>query len=228
MEALCHLVCAERNPFLQTIRFDDFQVWEGRCTPEDEPFTQALSLPKPTWDNMRSDLNAPTVLLAEVVGKTAFAGGGCIKFEVLNTADSICNQFELEINIRPSWGTLLKKDDGKPNFQKLTPIEIDDEAGVQLFVMYASLNTKLLDSENKTFCTSKNSLQTMMFESIQDGSRLAPMRTLTSRQAWLMILLRSASATMRRQSIFQQTSTPMWWHTQLALLAQRVVPSPQS
>lgn len=113
----------------ETIRFDDFQVWEGKCTPADEPFTQELTLPKPTWDNMRSDLNKPTVLLAEAKGKTAFAGGGCVKFEVLNTADTTCNQFELEINIRPTWGTVLEKDDGKPNFQKLTHIETDAEAG---------------------------------------------------------------------------------------------------
>lgn len=112
----------------ETIEFDDFQIWEGKCSPENEPFTQELTLPSPVWDNMRSDLNAPTVLLAEVVGRTAFGGGGCVTFEVLNTADSMCSQFELEINIRPTWGTVLSRD-GKPNWQKLTPLEIDEEAG---------------------------------------------------------------------------------------------------
>jgi hypothetical protein len=78
---------------------------------------------------MGSDLNKPTVLLAEVKGKTAFAGGGCVKFDVLNTADTVCNQFHLEINIRPSWGTLLKTADGKPNYQQLIPVEADEEKG---------------------------------------------------------------------------------------------------
>jgi hypothetical protein len=86
-------------------------------------------LPKPIWENMVSDLNKPTVLLAEVVGRTAFAGGGCVKFNVLNTADTNCNQFHLEINIRPSWGTLLKTTDGKFNYQQLTPVEINEEKG---------------------------------------------------------------------------------------------------
>ena len=130
---------------------------------------------------MRSDLNKPTVLLAEAKGKTAFAGGGCIKFEVLNTADSVCNQFELEINIRPTWGTVLEKDDGTPNFQKLTPIEIDEAAGEHPLTLSKSVSESHI--ARSVMRDDTVIAQLVTGDLSQVGSTLAREKALTLRQA---------------------------------------------
>lgn len=38
---------------LQTIIFDDFQIWEGWCAPAKEPFSQTIVKPVPKWEGMR-------------------------------------------------------------------------------------------------------------------------------------------------------------------------------
>lgn len=114
---------------VQTIDFDDFQIWEGKCSPMDEPMDQELTHPTPMWPNMKTDLNKPTTLLALIAFEKAFVGGGCGDFEIENRADVPCEDYELELNIRPDWGALLLKE-GKPNLSGLTMIDSDPEAGM--------------------------------------------------------------------------------------------------
>jgi hypothetical protein len=103
---------------VQTIRFDDFQVWTGKCAPEDEPFPNVVTFPKPVWPSM----------LTKVVFSKAFTGGGCATFEVQNTAAVPCDMYELELNIRPEWGTILQKE-GVLNLQRCSLLEQDEAAG---------------------------------------------------------------------------------------------------
>lgn len=113
----------------QTIEFDFFEIWEGRCTPDDEPFTGAQKEFLPMWPTMRTDLERPTVLVTTLYFNKAFTGGGCGDVRVLNTAATPCDEFEVEINIRPGWGWLLIQGD-KIGLSSLTIIEEDREAGV--------------------------------------------------------------------------------------------------
>lgn len=118
---------------MQTIDFDDFQIWEGKCAPTEEPFDQEVTHPTPVWPNMKTDLNKPTTLLALIAFEKAFVGGGCGDFEIENQADVPCEDYELELNIRPEWGTLMLKG-GKPNVRGLTIIDSDAEAGMHILL----------------------------------------------------------------------------------------------
>eukprot|EP00892_Ulva_mutabilis_P008553 jgi/Ulvmu1/606/UM001_0614.1 len=112
----------------ETIDFDDFQIWEGRCAPMDEPFSQKLTKPVPIWPAMRTDLDKPTTLQAAVEFDKAFVGGGCADFAIKNQADVPCDDFELELNIRPDWGKILDRG-GSPNLSGLTLLDSDAAAG---------------------------------------------------------------------------------------------------
>jgi len=97
----------------------------------DEPFVQELTLPKPTWPNMQTDLNKPTTLLATVEFQKAFVGGGCADFAVENKAAVPCEDFEIELNIRPAWGKLLDRR-GSPNLSGSRLADSDPETGTHL------------------------------------------------------------------------------------------------
>lgn len=94
----------------------------------DEPFTQELSEPEPMWPTMRTDLNKPTTLLATVEFKKAFVGGGCADFAVKNLATVPCQDFEIELNIRPEWGEILGRG-GSLNLRGSSLAESDAAAG---------------------------------------------------------------------------------------------------
>lgn len=113
---------------LQTIDFDDFQIWEGNCPPMDEPFVQEVTYPVPVWPNMKTDLDKPTTLLASISFQKAFIGGGCGGIDIENRAAVPCDDFEIELNIRPEWGGLLINK-GEPNLSGVTLIDSDEESG---------------------------------------------------------------------------------------------------
>jgi hypothetical protein len=117
---------------LQTIMFDDFQVWEGRCPPEDEPFSQNLIKPKPEWASMRHEKTGDSVLKVNTYFEKASTGGGCAKFIIENTSPKGCDIYEIELSIRPSWGTLSERD-GDVIIHGVSLLDTDKDAGTVLF-----------------------------------------------------------------------------------------------
>lgn len=113
---------------LQVIHFDDFHIWEGRCPPSDEPFATEVAPIEPTWPEMRSDLNKPTILYTELLFKKAFVGGGCADILVTNNGEQQCDAFEVEINVRPVWGELLSRN-GQPSLTGMDLVMMDPDAG---------------------------------------------------------------------------------------------------
>lgn len=120
---------ANGSLYMQVIIFDDFQIWEGRCSPDQEPFASEFLPITPTWPTLRTNFDEKTTLAGQVVFDKAFVGGGCGEFEITNRGAQVCENFELEINIRPSWGTILTKD-GLPSLTGLALLEQDAQAGV--------------------------------------------------------------------------------------------------
>jgi hypothetical protein len=116
---------------VQTIQFDNFQIWEGRCPPEEEPFDQQLTKVLPIWPELRTDLRKATVLETTLVFEKAFVGGACGTVHVKNTGQTVCEGFDVEINIRPTWGGLLLKN-GLPSFNSLDLLESDVDAGAHM------------------------------------------------------------------------------------------------
>lgn len=131
--------------YLQTIDFDDFEIFEGRCSPMDEPLQRELTLPIPMWPSMITNLDEPTALLANIKFEKAFVGGGCGNVEVQNTVDVPCDEFQIELNIRPEWGGLLESR-GQPRLNSVTLMDSNAEAGTHVFVLYSSQCTYLIKS----------------------------------------------------------------------------------
>jgi hypothetical protein len=69
---------------VQTILFDNFQIWEGRCIPEEEPFAGEITPITPEWPELRTNLNKPTTLTTSMYFEKAFVGGGCGEVHVTN------------------------------------------------------------------------------------------------------------------------------------------------
>lgn len=115
---------------VQTIRFDDFQVWEGMCAPENEPFAKELFKPSPEWPSMQPPIaSSASVLEVDAIFEKAFVGGGCAKFEMTKTVEEDCSEFHVELHIRPSWGTLAVRN-GKPTMHGVSLVHSDESAGV--------------------------------------------------------------------------------------------------
>lgn len=112
---------------VQTILFDDIQVWEGRCAPENEPFSQTVVKPIPEWNSKLRD-TAPSVLSANAVFDKTAPGGGCPKLEVQNIGARDCDQYQVQLNIRPSWGSLDSRD-GKWTVHGVDVIDYNADAG---------------------------------------------------------------------------------------------------
>ena len=115
---------------LQTIVFDDIQVWEGRCAPENEPFPQTVVKPLPEWDGMATH-DAPAVLSANAIFDKAALGGGCAKLEIMNTGSQDCDEYQVHLNVRPSWGFLDTRD-GQWVVHGVDVIDSNADAGVLL------------------------------------------------------------------------------------------------
>jgi hypothetical protein len=124
---------------LQYILFDDFQIWEGRCAPGKEPFASEVQPVVASWPELRTDFGAETSLTGELVFDKAFVGGGCGGFEITNKGTQACENFELEINVRPTWGTILTRD-GQPSLNGLIMLENDAQAGVWFFFVNLCIN----------------------------------------------------------------------------------------
>ena len=117
-----------RHADVQTIIFDDFQVWEGLCPPDSEPFSQTLVTHTPEWSGMKQSKGASN-LKARVLFQSASTGGGCGKLVVENTSGKECSMYEVDLNIRPSWGTLSQRQ-GKFIMHGAEVVDIDAQAGV--------------------------------------------------------------------------------------------------
>ena len=113
---------------MQTIIFDDFQVWEGLCPPDKEPFTQTLITHVPEWNGMKQAKGASN-LRAKALFEKASTGGGCGKLEVENLSEKECSMYEVDLNVRPSWGTLSLRQ-GKYIVHGAHVLETDAQAGV--------------------------------------------------------------------------------------------------
>jgi hypothetical protein len=113
---------------MQHIQFDDFQVWEGKCAPEDGPFSTNVEPIIPSWPEFRTDLSKATTLKTTTVFNKAFVGGGCGGLEIENTGTLQCDGFEAEINVRPSWGAVLNKN-GALSLSAMELIDKDEAAG---------------------------------------------------------------------------------------------------
>jgi hypothetical protein len=115
--------------WLQTILFDDFQVWEGRCTPDKEPFSQKIFQTLPEWPGMKK-ITSSSNLKVDLDFKKASAGGASGKFFVENTATSACDVYQIHLHIRPSWGTIQGRD-GSLLLHGAKIVEQDEKAGDQ-------------------------------------------------------------------------------------------------
>lgn len=121
---------------MQTIVFDDFMIYEGRCEPGEEP-TDTEEVPVlPVWDTLRSDLDMATTLKTNIEFGSAFTGGGCGEIQVENTGNEECDGFELEVNVRPSWGELMEKE-GVPSLNALELLENDAASGESVLKSHA-------------------------------------------------------------------------------------------
>lgn len=136
--------CLFQQCALQTIVFDDFQVWEGRCPPDKEPFSQTLVKPVAKWKGMRHDKKGDTVLNVSTIFEKASTGGGCAKFEIENLSPEDCDVYEVELNIRPSWGTLSERD-GDVIIHGIKLLDVDANAGT----------SSCVDTEKPQICTAR-------------------------------------------------------------------------
>jgi hypothetical protein len=91
---------------VQHLRFDDLGVWEGRCTPEQEPFPTAAPVLLPTWLNLQSKFTKPTVLTAALKFDDTSLGSACGNVYLRSYAGGTCKGFSLEVNVRPTWGKI--------------------------------------------------------------------------------------------------------------------------
>jgi hypothetical protein len=93
----------------ETIRFADFKIYEGQCMPSDAPSPlssdQLVMHLDPTWEKMRPLVD--TDLLTSTVFTKPYVGGGCGDIIVTNSG-SACERWQVEISIRPEWGSLVK------------------------------------------------------------------------------------------------------------------------
>lgn len=71
--------------------------------PENETLSQLLVKPKPEWDVKRLGI-APTVLAVESPFPKPTLGGACSKLKIRNQAAAQCDQYQVLLNVRPSWG----------------------------------------------------------------------------------------------------------------------------
>jgi hypothetical protein len=89
----------------ETIRFADFKIYEGECLPNAAPSAAPLQHVSPTWETMRP--LAKSDLQTQAVFNKPYVGGGCGDIVVTNPG-SKCDRWQLEISIRPGWGSLAK------------------------------------------------------------------------------------------------------------------------
>jgi hypothetical protein len=92
----------------ETIRFSDFKIYEGECMPSDAPplsSDQPVVHLDPTWATMRPLVD--TDLQTTTVFSKPYVGGGCGEIIVTNTG-ARCDRWQIEISIRPEWGSLVK------------------------------------------------------------------------------------------------------------------------
>ena len=114
---------------MQTIVFDDFGIWDGRCTPADEPFSTDLApVPPPAWPTLRTDFSAPTSFAAAMEFDKTFTGGGCGKLVVTNNGAEDCARFEAHVNIDPAFGGIGERG-GEPLINNLQIEDMDAAAG---------------------------------------------------------------------------------------------------
>jgi hypothetical protein len=90
----------------ETIQFDDFMIYEGECTPNSIPESKTLAMIQPVWEGQRPKID--TDLKTSVVKAKTFVGGGCGQIAITNVGAMECEDWQLEVNIRPSWGSLTK------------------------------------------------------------------------------------------------------------------------
>ena len=95
---------------VQHIRFDDFNVWEGRCTPDAEPLPTTEAIVLPVWSGQRSDFTAPTHLTAAMAYTSTSLGSACGTLQVRNWASAACSSYTLEVNVKPGWGAVANVD----------------------------------------------------------------------------------------------------------------------
>ena len=92
--------------FVQHIRFDDFNVWEGGCSPAAEPLPTSDAIVLPAWSGQLSDFNKPTHLTASINYANTSLGSACGAMYVRNWASAACSSYTMEINVRPAWGAV--------------------------------------------------------------------------------------------------------------------------
>lgn len=90
----------------ETIQFDDFMIYEGECAPTSVPESNTIATIQPVWDGQRPAIE--TDLTTSVVKASTYVEGGCGQIAITNTGAELCDDWQLEINIRPSWGSLTK------------------------------------------------------------------------------------------------------------------------
>ena len=117
-----------QSSVLQTILFDDFLIWEGKCEPGQEPAGFDIAPVMPRWSNLKSNLDKPTTLRTSVVFESAFTSGGCGEVHIENVGEQKCDEFLLELNIRPDWGALMEKE-GSPALNALELLDSDETTG---------------------------------------------------------------------------------------------------
>jgi hypothetical protein len=104
----------------ETIQFDDFMIYEGECTPTSVPEIKTLATIQPVWEGQRPKIESD--LQTSVIKAKTYVGGGCGQIAITNVGATVCEDWQLEINIRPSWGTLTK-------WSGVTLIENNKDAG---------------------------------------------------------------------------------------------------
>ena len=102
-------------------------MWEGRCAPENEPCSQTVVKPTPDWDGMKYD-RTPSALGVTPLFERAYIGGGCARLQIENGVADACNKYEVQLSVRPSWGSLDIRD-GDYLINDLEFIEGDAVAG---------------------------------------------------------------------------------------------------
>lgn len=93
---------------------------------------------------MRQEYTGETVLNVTTIFEKASTGGGCAKFEIENMSSKPCDVYEVELNIRPSWGTLSERD-GYPIVHGVSLLDIDEDAGALLVAV------RNIESENSVY-----------------------------------------------------------------------------
>lgn len=131
----CFAPCLINEGALQTIIFDEFKIWEGRCGPGHETPGQIVAKPDPVWEGIKKWTGHSNLDL-RLETKT-FVGGGSVKFHVKNTSERDCDAHQIHLNIRPGWGHVKRSAKGGyvMHGTSVVPSATDEDEGLFFLIV---------------------------------------------------------------------------------------------